>query len=356
MKNFKVTFKVSDSIFSNVMYWANTGKEEDAAVRETAERHAKRYNYTVLAVEEITDAEVSRNVARGMSYKPIDEQAEREHDASYDEYKPADYEFINVDGQPAVKIAGAVYNLRKSAYAVNLSPVIVSDHMTGKMLGIPSTSTSVLKNPICQERRKVAGSICEKCFAANVLTRYSDCEKNAASNFELLNSCVLPFELLPKFGNVCIARIESFGDVASVIQAINYANMAYNNPLVTFGWWTKNVEIVARAFDIVGKPDNVIFIQSSRFVNKPEEKRSEYVDKVFTVYDDEYLKNVAEIADTYNIILSKYAGKLSKSKECKAAIAALFEYKFINCGGRDCVSCRSCYSHNDVVDVRERLK
>lgn len=39
---------------------------------------------------------------------------------------------------------------------------------TGKMTGMASLSTSVIDNPICAARAKVKGSICEKCFAANM--------------------------------------------------------------------------------------------------------------------------------------------------------------------------------------------
>lgn len=267
--------------------------------------------------------------------------------------KYAEVELVNIDGREYIRIAGLgqLFPMRKSKYAVNYSPVYISDNMSGKMENIPSISTSVLKNTFCQARRNVPGSICEKCFACNVLSRYSDCEKNVARNYDLLTAAVLPLELLPRFGNVRIARIESFGDVATVEQAINYCNIAFVNPRVNFGWWSKNVSIIEKAFDIVGKPENVVFIQSSAFVNKPEEKKSHYVDKVFTVFDDEYIAGVPSVREQ----LDKLA-PMSK-KDLKEAKTRIFEACYINCGARNCVACGKCYDVNDTTEnVRERLK
>ena len=84
MKIFKVGFK-SGSVYSVNMIWANTGKEEREAVEETAARRAERYGYEVAFVEEITEREAQRGIDRGMPYYSIDEQAERDHDASFTE-------------------------------------------------------------------------------------------------------------------------------------------------------------------------------------------------------------------------------------------------------------------------------
>ena len=222
-----------------------------------------------------------------------------------------------------VEIEGRAYELRKSKYALNFSPVCVSDDMSGKMEGIPSVSTSCLNNPICLARMQQGDSICAHCFAETTLKRYKDCGKNCLSNTVLLTSSILPDNLLPHFPNVSIVRIESFGDVANVTQAINYANMCRVNPLVTFAWWTKNVSIVAAAFDQVGKPDNVILIESSPKVNNKIQPSSHYVDKVFTVYSKEYIIE-------HNID--------------------------INCGARCCATCRNCYRKDTGADVREQLK
>lgn len=87
MKIFKVGFK-SDYIYSVNMIWANTGKEEEEAVKETAERRAARYGYEVAFITEITESEAQSNINKGMPYYSIDEQAEAGHDPSMSEDEP----------------------------------------------------------------------------------------------------------------------------------------------------------------------------------------------------------------------------------------------------------------------------
>ena len=87
MKIFKVGFK-SDYTYSVNMIWANTGKEEEEAVKETAERRAARYGYEVAFVTEITESEAQSNINKGMPFYSIDEQAEADHDPSMSEKEP----------------------------------------------------------------------------------------------------------------------------------------------------------------------------------------------------------------------------------------------------------------------------
>ena len=207
-------------------------------------------------------------------------------------------------------VAGRKYVLQKSNYAANESPIHVFDSMSGKMSNIPSISTSCLANPICLKRMMDGDSICAHCFAQATLSRYEDAGKAMLNNTYLLTESILPTELLPIFPNVAIVRIESFGDVANVTQAINYANICKANPLVTFAWWSKNVKIIEKAFDIVGKPENVVLIESSPKVNEEIKPSSHYVDKVFTVFSKPYI--IEHDID-------------------------------INCGSRCCATCRRCY-------------
>ena len=87
MKIFKVGFK-SDYTYSVNMIWANTGKEEEEAVKETAERRAARYGYEVAFITEITESEAQSNINKGMPFYSIDEQAEADHDPSMSEDEP----------------------------------------------------------------------------------------------------------------------------------------------------------------------------------------------------------------------------------------------------------------------------
>ena len=195
---------------------------------------------------------------------------------------------------------------------------------TGKMNGMASLSTSVVENPICAARAKVKGSICEKCFAAAMMRRYGkefrDCFRN---NTEILTSTIIPVKEWPLI-NYRVFRFEPFGDLQNEIQVINYFNFAKRNPQTTFALWSKNPEFINKAIEAGNKkPKNLIIIQSSCFINKADEKKYDFIDKVFTVYDKKYIKeNNVEI----------------------------------NCGARNCLECGRCYSKRTGSEVREQLK
>ena len=82
---YKVTCAASESIYTAQMIWANTGSEDSdrAAVTDTATRYAERHGYTLVSVDEITERKAQSLINRGMSYNPIDDQAERDHDPSF---------------------------------------------------------------------------------------------------------------------------------------------------------------------------------------------------------------------------------------------------------------------------------
>lgn len=229
------------------------------------------------------------------------------------------------------KKTGKEYPARRSKYTANYSPVIVSDNMSGKMFGIPAVSTSVLENPICQKRREDPESICAGCFAANTAARYTSLAKNLKSNLELLTGEILPLDALPVFipELASIVRFEAFGDLANVTQAINYINIAKQNPRVCFAIWTKNIAFLAKAIEETGKPENLRVIYSSPIVNKAIELEKlqrgfPCVDAIFTVYDKKYIAaNNTEI----------------------------------NCGAKSCITCRNCYDRPDFYsDIREEKK
>lgn len=196
---------------------------------------------------------------------------------------------------------------------------------TGKMEGMASLSTACIVNPICIARSKVEGSICQKCFAERMFRQYGESFENCfVKNYEVMTGVEIPIELMPLL-NYLIFRIESFGDVANETQAKNYWNLAKQNEYVTFGWWTKNYDIVAAIFDKYGKPSNVKLIVSSPNLN--EQLRLEdypYADKIFTVYTKEYLKEHPEIV--------------------------------INCGGNKCLACQRCYRDGADDDYINEIK
>lgn len=192
---------------------------------------------------------------------------------------------------------------------------------TAKMAGMESTNTNNKCNRRCAKNKQCKGSICEHCFADEQINTFPSMAKGLTISYLLLNYTVLPISILPII-NRQFFRIESFGDVETVFQAINYCNLMTAhalNTFVQFGAWSKNPDIWAAAFEKVGKPDNLSFGVSSLFMNKVTKvsaRFEKYVDFVFTVFETE-----------------------------EDAHKAGFE---INCGARHCLSCLRCYRAHAV--------
>lgn len=194
---------------------------------------------------------------------------------------------------------------------------------SGKMEGMVSISTSVTTNERCAKNAKIPGSICEKCFAAKQMKVYPSMENCMVENQRILTSSILDVEKLPYINNLYF-RFEAFGDLNNEIQVINYFNICYKNPGVKFALWTKNPDFIQKALDMgYTKPENLNIILSSLFINKERKNTFSFVDKVFTVYDPDFIEtNGIEI----------------------------------NCGARNCFSCGLCYNKNNVTVINEKLK
>lgn len=82
-----------------------------------------------------------------------------------------------------------------------------------------------------------------------------------------------------------ILRINSSGDIQNTTHAINVIRIAAVYPGLTVGLWSKNIFCVNAAFDRIGKPANIRFIQSVCAINGKPAFVSEYADNTFTVYD-----------------------------------------------------------------------
>lgn len=214
-----------------------------------------------------------------------------------------------------------------------LTGIMFSHYMQGKLSGILSISTSCLVNPACIARMNNKDSICAECFSVDTQEHYKQLSENTIFNYFALNEREYSLEELPYLATD-ILRIESFGDVGSVTQCINYINLCYKNPNTTVTAWSKNIGFWIIAFNRIGKPDNLIFGVSSEYKNVVKDIPAawkKYIDFVFTVYTLDYL--------------------LSNSINPES---------FINCGGRSCRSCMRCYKKdsfkNGVMYVNELLK
>ena len=211
-------------------------------------------------------------------------------------------------------------------YYTSHGPVHVSTQMTGKMAGIDTLSTSCLCNRICSKRGQNENSVCHFCFAKRTIRCYS---KNLAplleENYRILNKGLLKkWEAEVIRFNSALGRIESFGDVDSVMMAMNYIRIVRGNPQTKFGVWTKNPGYWSEAIRILGKPRNLSVVYSSVLLNRPANPETvkrvfPFVDHIFTVYTKEYAKEHPELE--------------------------------INCGALHCASCQRCYKQRKRIDV-----
>lgn len=195
--------------------------------------------------------------------------------------------------------------------------------MNGKMSGMQSLSTSVLENPFCKKYRLEEGSICSKCYAATQMKCYINMQACFARNTEVLTKQIIPIQDWALL-NAAFFRLEAFGDLNNVTQVINYFNLCKANPQVNFALWTKTPALIQAAINKgYKKPKNLQVVLSSKRINEVAEIKHDFIDKVFTVYDKEYIKE-------HNVD--------------------------INCGKKKCLACRKCYTKNKLVFINEELK
>ena len=194
---------------------------------------------------------------------------------------------------------------------------------TGKMEGMQSISTSVIENKRCAKNAQIKGSICEKCFASKQVKIFPSMQKPLAKNQEILTSRILDDHEIPTI-YAKYFRFESFGDLNNEIQVINYFLHCYKNPDVKFALWTKNPDYIEKALSMgYEKPSNLNIVLSSLFINVERKNKYDFVDKVFTVYDKQYIEE---------------------------------NETNINCGSRSCFKCGLCYEKNDIKIINEKLK
>lgn len=216
--------------------------------------------------------------------------------------------------------------------------------MNGKLEGLCALSTPCSLNPICRYRMLSGVGVCPWCYASNSIKNYAALRKHLNRNYEILTSRDLTksevievaLDLRTKSG---YARIEAHGDVSNVQQAMNYVRIIEAGKALGmhFGVWTKNPGIWQAAFKRLGFiPDNATWILSSIELNKPNMKQAskyEWIDIVFTVYDD---------VEAFNTSI------LRGAEACR-------------CGNKSCVNHGFCYSYKKTPgeapkEVSENLR
>lgn len=175
-----------------------------------------------------------------------------------------------------------------------------------KMADKHSLSTSVELNDFCQARqclgcRKSDGAepVCPYCFSEGISNARPTVRYSTARNSMILWQTEIPVSVWEEVWkkpflswNQPDFRIQSLGDVRTVIEAENYIRMEMAIWEMIMTEWSKNWRIWFDAFQNLGKPNNSRFILSSLYLNhfdRIPEEMVKYVDFRFTVFTEDYL-------------------------------------------------------------------
>ena len=189
--------------------------------------------------------------------------------------------------------------------------------LSGKLAGVDGLTTSP-NNPGCKARAKIKGSICSKCYAMATLKQYKQCENAWQENARILSLPLsdasiekIALGLRAKSG---LVRFESHGDVISRQQVVNYFRIACRRPDLKFAIWSK----VPALFNGLVAPSNLVCILSTLFIDAAPKSLPAPFHKSFTVLSEDSDK--------------------------------------INCGARNCATCRVCYSRDTTSELFELAK
>jgi len=185
-------------------------------------------------------------------------------------------------------------SLSMQDYKKLVSGLWIVNHMSNKLEGICSVSSSVWDNVFCACRMKLADCICKYCYAHNQQSYQTGLREHNILNGIILRNVLIPVKAFKTLNIIFpYLRIESFGDVANVIQARNYIRIIKAFPRKRCAIWSKNIAIWEEAFRLEGKPTNTTYIHSSSKLNVPDNidlSRYTFVDHIFTVYTKQYAK------------------------------------------------------------------
>jgi len=201
----------------------------------------------------------------------------------------------------------------------------ITNEMTGKMQKMWSLNTSPSTNKFCLSMRQNPNYICSKCYSKASEHRWKSARSAWSHNSAVLSSKLLADNEVPdlsKYKNCPdIFRMQAHGDLVNDIHYRNLIKIAEKNSDIMFALWTKNLVIV-RMVGLI-QLDNLINVFSTFELNNPHPYLPIGFDKVFSVYTKEF-------AEENNIN--------------------------INCGAKECFSCRLCYTKNDIMFINEIAK
>lgn len=185
--------------------------------------------------------------------------------------------------------AGGEINIIDRFTLLNMLYVSFHDEEGSKIQGITSIDSSCHGCAFCHSMRLHAESnilhICGGCYDF-AQENYKIAARNRHSlNMLILMTVSFTVEELKTLSLTEKVRINSSGDVPNVTYAENSLKLGYAFPWCKIGFWSKNVPAIQKAVENVGKPENVILVQSSLLIGIPA-KLAKYFDYTFTVYPD----------------------------------------------------------------------
>lgn len=219
-------------------------------------------------------------------------------------------------------------------------------HDSGKIETMYSCDSSCSNCSFCQQvREKMKDNpfcICNYCYDKAQETRWANVKNRHGLQLMIMSSVLFTVEELATLRIEFVCRFNSSGDIENETHARNYIRIAKSHPGVRFTLFAKNTAPVIRATDAEGKPDNLIYMQSSLLIGKPC-KLAKYFDYTFTVYatEDDVRKAIENGAIECNGQKCKdcgykcYMGKVPKGSNfaelarfiTKSQMKAMQEYK-----------------------------
>lgn len=201
----------------------------------------------------------------------------------------------------------------------------ITDKMTGKMEGMWSLNTSPSTNPFCQKMQDVSTNICYNCYSQDSETRWKNAKAAWAHNGAVLSSRLLKdpevLDLSTHKSAPDIFRFQAHGDLINAKHYKNLIKIAEANPKVMFALFTKHLAVVNKVG--VYNLRNLIHIYSTPQLNRHKPIKPKGFDKVFSVYTRVYTS-------------------VRKIK--------------INCGAKECITCRQCYTKAGPTFINELIK
>lgn len=241
-----------------------------------------------------------------------------------------------------------------------LTGVHITTKHTGKMSGVWSLSTSCKDNKRCECRANSGNPlcICFWCFSQSMHKRYKGLADVLHKNSEILMHTIIDANAWPILYSREIFRLESFGDIYTIVQVQNYVNFAGRNPHVMFALYTKNPDILESWCKFSGQqlPNNMVIVYGSPIINQSNEAAVKrfwrFIDHQFIVCNyDGILKRIWEKFGKA-LGVSRYDGLRDKIH----LITSRMLDSVATCGARSCDSCRRCYTKSGDRDIVEILK